>query len=386
MENSKSRDWTALDYDVLGVILNKMVSLYDYLQFSLVCKSWYFLALHHKHQRSIIASKVPQLPMLIVPSKDGLEKQHCLYDLTTNIVRSVDFKFCFNKRCCGSSFGWLIMRDETLGIVLFNPFSGAVIYLPPVATYDDIEWIPGHIIKAILTKDPSLYPNDYMVVGIFGTYKRLCLIRANDKTWTYYYPTPNIPFNDINICRDTIYATENDLDVWKVEVQNSEDESSSISISVKMVHTKRIRYIGTAYITESSKGELLVVLRIFNSGEEQFETVDFEVYKLIHENEDELRRAVEVKSLDGDAIFIGDSQSICVSTKEFAGCLPNRIYFTDNRYVNLVVGKLDGTQDLGVFNFEDGSFEDHYIADPAQKNLPSPMWIIPTICSKDLDD
>ena len=102
-----------LDCDVLGVILNKMVSLYYYLQFSLVCKSWYFLALRHKHHRSIITSKFPQLPMLIVPSKDGLEEEHCSYDLTRDIVRPVDFKFCFNKRCCGPSFGWLISVIDT---------------------------------------------------------------------------------------------------------------------------------------------------------------------------------------------------------------------------------------------------------------------------------
>ena len=83
----------------------------------------------------------------------------------------------------------------------------------------------------------------------------------------------------------------------RLEVQNGEDGSSSTSISVKMVHTKSIRYIATAYITKSSKGELLVVLKILDSGEEQFETVDFEVYKLIHENEDNIRRAVKVKSL-----------------------------------------------------------------------------------------
>ena len=101
MDCSESRDWTTvLEYDILGVILNKMTSLYDYLQFSLICKSWNFVALCHKHQRSVITSQFPQLPMLIVPSKDGIEKQHCLYHLTNNKIRTDDFKFCFNKRCC----------------------------------------------------------------------------------------------------------------------------------------------------------------------------------------------------------------------------------------------------------------------------------------------
>ncbi|KAG6577607.1 hypothetical protein SDJN03_25181, partial [Cucurbita argyrosperma subsp. sororia] len=83
-----------------------------------------------------------------------------------------------------------------------------------------------------------------------------------------------------------------------------------------MVHTIEMRDIVNSYISESSKGEHLVVLGILDMGEEQFETVDFEIYKLIYENEDDMRRAVEVNSLDDDAIFIVDSQSICVSTKE----------------------------------------------------------------------
>ncbi|KAG6577578.1 putative F-box protein, partial [Cucurbita argyrosperma subsp. sororia] len=382
MENSKFRDWTALDYDVLGVILNKMVSLYDYLQFSIVCKSWYFVALRHKHQRSIITSKFPQLPMLIVPSKDGLENQHCLYDPRKNRTRPVDFKFCFNKRCCGSSFGWLIMCEETLNLTLFNPFSGTVICLPSIFIDDEPDYAPDRIVKAILTKDPSLYPNDYMVVAIYSSYSRLCLMRANDKSWTYSYPEPNIPFKDINVSSDTLYATENNMMVWKVEVKNRDDESSSISISLKMVHAKRTNDFVVSYITESSKGELLLVLRSISEEDSQLETTKFKVYKLIDECENDMLRAVKLKSLDGDAMFIGDSQSICVSTKYFPKCLPNCIYFI-NGYYNYIPNL---EQDSGIFNLEDKRFANHYIRDPAHKNLPQPIWIIPTICSKDFED
>ncbi|XP_023553097.1 uncharacterized protein LOC111810599 [Cucurbita pepo subsp. pepo] len=359
-----------------------MVSLYDYLQFSLVCKSWYFLALRYKHQRSIITSKFPQLPMLIVPSKDGLEKQHCLYDPTKNRTCPVDFKFCFNKRCCGSSFGWLIMCEETLDLTLFNPFSGTEICLPSIFIEDEPDYTPDRIVKAILTKDPSLYPNDYMVIAIYGSCVKLCLMRSNDKSWTYYYPEPNIPFSDVNVYGNTIYASGVDMMVWKVEVKIRNDESSSISISVRMVHTKSIDDLTRSNITVSSKGELLLVLRSISVEVTQLETNKFKVYKLTEERENGMRKAIKVKSLDGDAMFIGDSQSICVSTKDFPKCLPNCIYFMNgcNYYVpNLV-------QDSGIFYLEDKDFGDHYIRDPAHENLPPPIWIIPTICSKDFSD
>ncbi|XP_022923394.1 uncharacterized protein LOC111431103 [Cucurbita moschata] len=359
-----------------------MVSLYDYLQFSLVCKSWYFVALRHKHQRSIITSKFPQLPMLIVPSKDGLEKQHCLYDPRKNRTRPVDFKFCFNKRCCGSSFGWLIMCEETLDLTLFNPFSGTVIRLPSIFIEDEPDYTPDRIVKAILTKDPSLYPNDYMVVAIYGSCAKLCLMRSNDKSWTYYYPEPNIPFSDVNVYGDTIYASGVDMMIWKVEVKIRNDESSLISISVRTVHTKSIDDLTRSNITVSSKGELLLVLRSISVEETQLETNKFKVYKLTEERENGMRKAIKVKSLDGDAMFIGDSQSICVSTKDFRKCLPNCIYFMNG--CNYCVPNL--VQDSGIFYLEDKDFGDHYIQDPTHENLPPPIWIIPTICSKDLKD
>ena len=35
-------------------------------------------------------------------------------------------------RCCGSSLGWLIMIDDTMEVILFNPFSGNTITFPPI--------------------------------------------------------------------------------------------------------------------------------------------------------------------------------------------------------------------------------------------------------------
>ena len=143
-----------------------------------------------------------------------------------NRTHPVDFKFCFNKRCCGFSFGWLIMCEETLDLILFNPFSGTVICLPSIIIDNEPDYNPDRVVKAILTKDPLLYPNDYMVVAIYSSYSRLCLMRVNDKSWTYSYLEPNIPFKDITVYSDTLYATKNNMMIWKVEVKNRDDESS----------------------------------------------------------------------------------------------------------------------------------------------------------------
>ena len=56
--------------------------------------------------------------------------------------------------------------------------------------------------------------------------------------------------------------------IWKVEVKNRDDDSSSISISLKMIHAKRIDGLTRSYITKSSKGLILLILRSISTRED----------------------------------------------------------------------------------------------------------------------
>ncbi|KGN56200.1 hypothetical protein Csa_011053 [Cucumis sativus] len=388
MDCLESRDWSTLEYDVLGMILNKMVSLYDYLQFSSVCKSWNFIALRYKHHRSLITSNLPQLPMLIVPSEYDSGKQHCLYDLINNEIRPVDFVCSFNKRCCGSSFGWLIMLEDTLDITLFNPFNGNVIHIPPITIHDEPGYSPIAIHKAILTKDPSIYPQGFTIVAIYSSFRRLCLMEAKDKRWIYHNLNRNNGFDDVNVVDDILYVLDWRIGLWIVKV-----EDSSIYLK-KVIFSFNFNEADIAYLIVSSKRELLLVSRfVVTQWEGQVpneilkftRTSKFIVHKVTHECEDGIMRVVEVESLDGDVMFIGDNQSICVSTKDFPKCLPDRIYFTDNCH-HFAFPYLHGHQDAGIYRVEDKSFDRHYIVNRAHRNLPPPIWIIPTISYKHLED
>ena len=388
MDCLESRDWSTLEYDVLGVILNKMVSLYDYLQFSRVCKSWNFIALRHKHQRSLITSNHSQLPMLIVPSEYDSEKQHCLYDLTNNEIRPVDFVCSFNKRCCGSSFGWLILLEETLDITLFNPFNGNKIHIPPITIDDEPDYCPLAIHKAILTKDPSLYPHGFTIVAIYSSYRRLCLMEAKDKRWIYHNLNRTNGFDDINVLDDVLYVLDWRIGLWIAKVENSSIYLKKVIFSIDFVEAD------IAYLVVSSKRELLLVSRfvvVEREGQDPdgimlfTRTSKFIVYKVTRECEDGTMSVVEVESLDDDAMFIDDNQSICASTRDFPKCLPDRVYFTDNCH-HYRFPYLHGHQDAGIYRLEDKSFDRHYIVDSAHRNLPPPIWIIPTICYRDFED
>ena len=95
-----------------------------------------------------------------------------------------------------------------------------------------------------------------------------------------------------------------------------------------------------------------------------------------------MQMAIKIKSLDGDVMFISQSQSICLSIKNFPKCLPNCIYFINgcNNYIpNLV-------HELGIFNLENKRFRKHYIQGSYTRGFTSPISIIPTICSKTFND
>ena len=79
--------------------------------------------------------------------------------------------FSYNKRICGSSHGGLFTVEENMSLVLNNPFSGGTIRLPSIRTIPDLEFgeVDGfEVVKASLTADPILFPNDYTVVAICG--------------------------------------------------------------------------------------------------------------------------------------------------------------------------------------------------------------------------
>ena len=117
-----TQEWDYLPNHILDIIINKLVSLVDYLSFSSVCKRWHSVARHvsNKKPRMMITTSTPQaLPLLLLPSQHNNVKQ--LFDFTKN--RVYDFKLNLppnftNIRVSGSSHGWLIFVEKGL-ILLF---------------------------------------------------------------------------------------------------------------------------------------------------------------------------------------------------------------------------------------------------------------------------
>ncbi|XP_057803824.1 uncharacterized protein LOC131019155 [Salvia miltiorrhiza] len=76
-----------------------------------------------------------------------------------------------NPQCVGSSHGWLAFLDEKANPFLLNPFTKALIHLPPK---------PSKISKLILSKNPSSHPNTYAAVAM---QTNLSFCRNGDAAW-----------------------------------------------------------------------------------------------------------------------------------------------------------------------------------------------------------
>ncbi|KAM0898368.1 hypothetical protein ACQ4PT_021968 [Festuca glaucescens] len=91
---------------------------------------------------------------------------------------------------CGASHGWLVAPDELSTLLLCNPFTLAVIPLPPTTALGCVKetdiiqcdyrgcWF---YLKVVLSCDPS-HRNDYIAMAIYGN-NQVAFARAGESTW-----------------------------------------------------------------------------------------------------------------------------------------------------------------------------------------------------------
>lgn len=98
---------------------------------------------------------------------------------TSNLYLRVPDKY-MDKRCCGSSHGWLFFMESKHQLIVLNPISGTVIRLPPLIGRHQYE---DGVEKALLSGDPFL--GSFEVVATdFGS-GVVAHLRFGDKIWSY---------------------------------------------------------------------------------------------------------------------------------------------------------------------------------------------------------
>ncbi|TYH20828.1 hypothetical protein ES288_A05G459600v1 [Gossypium darwinii] len=146
-------DWEYLPELCLLTVFEKIDEPISRVQFGAVSKYWHslintFLDIKRRSSTNLISNLIS---MLMIPSKKS--------------VATV---------------------DESFNITLSNPFKNLSIHLPQ---FDSMTYDSGHytykILKVVLSDDPLLHPNNFVVVVIYSVYGRVAFYRPCQENWIY---------------------------------------------------------------------------------------------------------------------------------------------------------------------------------------------------------
>jgi hypothetical protein len=373
--SSSESDWAWLPKNLLDSILDKVSSSpFDIIRFGVVCKPWHTVAMDYIHEKRRLMGQGNQVPMLLIPTKYKSKKARSLYSITEQKIYHCKLRMPYNKRCCGSSFGWLSIVTDTFSITLFNPFKNMKIHLPQLIIKLNESRHKSYqysVHKVALSSDPALTPTGCHVVAVYGTYNKLAFMQLGAESWTYVDEQLNILFSDVLFLKDQVLALGHHSGLVSIDVNSNE---------IKILVPNDLEYAIQTYLVETCSGDLLLVRRFFDGNNSnnrlQAMTGSFKVYKFVLDDQTEqVVERVEVKNIGDNVLFLGDNDSISVLASKFPGCQPNSIYYTDD-YIDTKPYYPNWAVDMGIYNLEDGSILQHYKPNPSNRRMPPPIWIM----------
>ncbi|CAB4293560.1 unnamed protein product [Prunus armeniaca] len=388
-----SDQWASLPIHFL--ILDNLREPTDHIRVAAVCKQWRVAAKEYNRltqrwqrwQREL-------LPMLLVPTATGSKGKLELYSFPGGETSDIELSVPCNMISTCHGHGWLATMDvlekqlivrtskffwnqqlelrkqELWTITLVNPFrkAAAPIRLPHLDfcyhhTYasqglDEFRkygLIPKHIPKVILSEDPTLNPDSYMVVAVCRRLSTLAFTKGGRKYWAQLF-TPRRVMDAI-FHKSLVLAVLECGNILSVDINRW-------SMKTKYFNQEKRRFrseADEAYLVESTKGDLLHVRRLpkddhGGSGER------FMVYKLVFNERDGSVQHVEMKSIGDEVMFLSENCSISVLASNFPQCQPNSIYYMDFRWPT----------EISNFNLEDETITRyHYSSDISQA-----LWIV----------
>ncbi|TYI31598.1 hypothetical protein ES332_A05G462100v1 [Gossypium tomentosum] len=327
------------------------------------------------------------VPMLMVPSKKSATKQKVYSLQAKSKVAKIEFPKPYTRRYFGSCYGWIATVDKSFNITLSNPFKNLSIHLPQ---FDSMAYDSGpytyKIQKVVLSDDPLLHPNNFVVVVIYSVYGRVAFYRPCQENWIYMdVDEDQSLISDILFHKGLVYAIGEYNNLVSFDVNGVGDDESSKPPKLNTLVPKILKlenYLHRVYLVKSSMGNLYSIHKHFDFekvGERMAHwTKKFTVFKLIldYENGKFLEKK-EVESIDGDIVFVSDNNTLAVSALDFPRGQPNSIYFTDD-FIDWDAYEVLGPRDIGIFHLKDGSLEKYYQFKSSHKDLSPYIWISPS--------
>ncbi|XP_020409152.1 putative F-box protein At1g65770 [Prunus persica] len=401
-EYSSSSGWQRVHEDIMEMIVRRL-SLRDRIRTGLACKSWNSVCMRG-HIRG-----AQEAPWLVLP-----QDPNCKYMSVTNLADGKVHKLRLPKRIHGSRFygssrGWLIMIQEkrlNSKMFLFNPVSGALCQLPPLATipsfkeFVETEWDlcgTSFFFNHIVLSTSDINNSECMVAAIFDNLQVLVMCRPGDKTWSgfqvldenehhcqlLFSSTGKLYSLAISYIKSELIQPRTikfgDVEVELILVY---DNADWIVSDIEYHNDYKISLNGEyeSFLFESTNNEVLVIHQTKDEGDtdyddyQYFRTAGFEVYKIDPETGDFLKE----QSLGDQTLFLSSHGSFSLRASDFIELDRNNIYFATNGIDPFNVHKPFTTREIGIFCLDNERVERSFPS--VQESMGSRMsWFTPSL-------
>ncbi|XP_008377008.1 probable F-box protein At1g44080 [Malus domestica] len=270
--------WQNLRKHLLDSVFERLESPEDYLRFSIVFKWLYSVAKHNYYERAKVTTPVL---LMIQTAKRGLIKG---------------------------------TRKKENSIIRLPPLIGGV---PPLKNWDSsISYYFAY--KAILSADPVLCADNYIVVVICEVYCQLAFIRpGKDTTWTFVADSRHI-IEDVVPVEDEFYGVDQSS---RNLVAFDTTAQYKCNVILDLGYTDGAP--AKKYLVDLNETRFLMVERYGNVMDGRRMTYQFRIFELKHHK----CERTEIYDLGDVALFVGDNSSIALAASKYSGCQPNCIYF-----------------------------------------------------------
>lgn len=375
------RSWANIPLDLL-LRIAKRLDITATIRLSAMRTSWASTILPHCSSIPPFRADQPIPWLLISPQKSKTDPNSTdltFYDLITTTSYSVPVSIpsLCSHHWWSSNKGWIVTVDQQSQLHLIKPLTGAHLLLPSSGTGRERPW------KVILCRTPDC-TDGFLAISLNG-HGRLVYAKPGAESWISL--SNFCPFLDAVFYKGKVYAIASDtLSCWDLR-GSSLRHDWIINIRLNKKIRWWTRYLGkrrhsryfqpwTKYLVEW-RGELLMV---FSNKEpwtrlENHKFGNVKLYKFDLQDHD--RRWSRVRSLGGDALFLGANYSYAVSTRAVGNVCRNCIYITDQLWHCFPhFNNFRSKCAFGVYDLKKKTYKPCYPSDLPSYLMP-PIWFWP---------
>lgn len=395
-----ARSWSDLPWDLLDRILQHL-ELPGALAVAAVCTSW---------RSAAVASGVRSgTPWLVSRESEPLTKtkgSEFRNVLDPDKIHMVSYpQGRRNLSWCGASHGWLIASDELSNLLFCNPFTLAMIPLPPITdlecvegVYDNDRSIAGYYYgnsdklisppdyigrwfyqKVVLSSDPSPSHDggDYIAMAIYGN-NQVSFARARENSWRHGTALSEMGKDSYADCvyhNGRFYTVTmcGVVETWDLNKEPAHEPNKQVIIAGG---DGRYRRILTRFLVSTPWGCLLQIRTQRRNDHPR--KVMVEVFE-VNVEEHKLVRLSSATAFQEHAVFVGLNESVCLHTKDYKELRPNHVYFATPWLTQEANFGLRGWKGVVIYDLENQTFEEVLPASKYSAFCPQQVWFIPNI-------